>query len=74
MEKELLEMAAHWKQTALEMIAKSENGSRSEMVNQMLHACAEMVEWRVNQFGREHSLTTIDCGQSTGSIERKVIS
>ncbi len=47
MEKELLEMAAHWKQTAQEMIAKSENGSRSEMVNQMLYACTEVVEWKL---------------------------
>ena len=30
MEEELLEMAASWKQTAKEMIGKSENGSRSE--------------------------------------------
>ena len=50
MEKELLEMAAQWKQTAREMIQKSENGSRSEMVNQMLFACAEMVEWKVKGF------------------------
>jgi hypothetical protein len=49
MEKELLEMTAQWKQTALEMIQKSESGSRSEMVNQMLFACAEMVEWKVKQ-------------------------
>jgi hypothetical protein len=28
MEKELLEMAAQWKETALEMIQKSDNGSR----------------------------------------------
>ncbi len=47
MKEELLEMAASWKQTALEMIEKSENGSRSEMVNQMLYACAEMLEWKV---------------------------
>ena len=51
MEKELLEMAMLWKQTAQEMIAKSENGSRSETVNQMLYACAEMVEWKVKQIG-----------------------
>lgn len=51
MEKELLEMAAQWKETAQEMIQKSENGSRSEMVNQMLYACAEMPEWRVKQVG-----------------------
>ena len=34
MEKELLEMVKEWKTVALEMIQKSENGSRSEMVNQ----------------------------------------
>jgi hypothetical protein len=47
LEKEFLEMAASWKQTALEMIAKSESGSRSEMVNQMLMACAQMLEWKI---------------------------
>jgi hypothetical protein len=47
MEKELLEMAAQWKQVALEMIQKSDNGSRSEMVNRMLYACAEMLEWKI---------------------------
>jgi hypothetical protein len=47
MTEELLEMAAQWQKTALEMIAKSECGSRSEMVNQMLLACAEMLEWKV---------------------------
>jgi len=47
MKEELLEMAAQWKQTAQEMIKKSENGSRSEMVNQMLFACAEMLEWKL---------------------------
>jgi hypothetical protein len=47
MEKELLEMAARWKETALEFIQKSDRGSRSEMVNQMLFACAEMLEWRL---------------------------
>jgi hypothetical protein len=51
METELLEMVASWKQTALEMIQKSENGSRSEMVNQMLYARAEMVEWKVKNSG-----------------------
>jgi hypothetical protein len=44
MDKELLEMAQQWKKTALEMLEKSESGSRSEMVNQMLFACAEMLE------------------------------
>lgn len=47
METELLEMAAHWRSTALEMIAKSEPASRSEMVNQMLMACAQMLEWKI---------------------------
>jgi hypothetical protein len=49
MEKELLEMAAQWKQTDLEYIQKSDKGSRSEMVSQMLYACAEMLQWRVKQ-------------------------
>jgi len=57
MEKELLEMAAQWKQTALEMIQKSENGSRSEMVNQMLFACAEMLEWKIKNAASKVSST-----------------
>ena len=56
MKEELLEMAASWKQTAQEMIQKSANGSRSEMVNQMLYACAEMLEWKVKAASpRSHS-------------------
>jgi hypothetical protein len=56
MEKELLEMAAEWKETAQEMIQKSANGSRSEMMNQMLYACAEMLEWVVKSASpRSHS-------------------
>ena len=47
MEKELLEMAAQWKDVAKEMIQKSENGSRSQMVNEMLFCCAEMLEWKI---------------------------
>jgi hypothetical protein len=47
MDKELLEMAQQWKKTALEMLEKSESGSRSEMVNQMLFACAEMLESKI---------------------------
>jgi hypothetical protein len=47
MEKELLEMAALWRETARDMIAKSEPASRSEMVNQMLMACAQMLEWKI---------------------------
>jgi len=52
LEKGLFEMAASWKQTALEMIQKSKNGSRSEMVNQMLYACAEMLEWKLRTADR----------------------
>jgi hypothetical protein len=44
MEKELLEMSRLWKKTALEMLEKSEPASRSEFANQMLFACAEMLE------------------------------
>jgi hypothetical protein len=44
MEKELLEMSRLWKKTALEMLEKSEPASRSEFANQMLLACAEMLE------------------------------
>jgi len=47
LEKELLELSENWKATAREMIAKSECGSRSEMVNQMLMACAQMLEWKI---------------------------
>jgi hypothetical protein len=47
LQKELLEMSETWKTVALEMLAKSECGSRSEMANQMLMACAEMLEWKV---------------------------
>jgi hypothetical protein len=47
MEKELLEMAALWRETARDMIAKSEPASRTEMVNQMLMACAQMLEWKI---------------------------
>jgi hypothetical protein len=46
MEKELLGMAEQWKKTALEELAKCEPGSRSEFANQMLLACAEMLEFK----------------------------
>jgi hypothetical protein len=46
LEKELLELSENWKATAQKMIAKSECGSRSEMVSQMLMACAQMLEWK----------------------------
>jgi hypothetical protein len=49
MEKELLKMSLLWKKTALEMLAKSEPASRSEFANQMLFACAEMLEWKINR-------------------------
>ncbi|HKM81032.1 MAG TPA: hypothetical protein VJY15_08745 [Candidatus Acidoferrum sp.] len=48
MEKELLEMSRLWKKTALEMLEKSEPASRLEFANQMLLACAEMLEWKFN--------------------------
>lgn len=44
MEEELLEMSRLRKKTALEMLEKSEPASRSEFANQMLLACAEMLE------------------------------
>ena len=47
MEKELLEMAAQWKKTALEELEKCEPASRSEFANQVLLACAQMLEWKV---------------------------
>ena len=49
LEQELMDMSANWKQTAREMIARSEVGSRSEMCNQMLMACAQMLEWKIVQ-------------------------
>jgi hypothetical protein len=57
MEKELLEMVKQWKTVALEMIQKSENGSRSEMVNQMLLACAEMLEFKLKKLGADDAAT-----------------
>jgi hypothetical protein len=47
MEKELLEMATLWKQTALEELQKCEPASRAEFANQVLLACAQMLEWKV---------------------------
>ena len=47
MEKELLEMAALWKKAALEELEKCEPASRAEFANQVLLACAQMLEWRV---------------------------
>jgi hypothetical protein len=52
MEKELLEMAQSWKQTALEILQKCEPASRSEFANQMLLACAEMLEYKLRNFQR----------------------
>ena len=54
LEKELLELSENWKSTAEEMIAKSECGSRSEMVSQMLMACAQMLEWKIKNAGKHH--------------------
>jgi hypothetical protein len=48
---ELLDMAALWKQTAQEMIQKTWSGSHSEMSNQMLNACADMVVWKIEHHG-----------------------
>jgi hypothetical protein len=53
MEKELLEMAEQWKKTALEELAKCDPASRSEFANQMLLACAEMLEFNLKKFKRE---------------------
>jgi hypothetical protein len=52
MEKELLEMAEQWKKTALEMLQKCEPASRSEFANQMLMACAEMLEYKLKMSER----------------------
>ena len=60
MEKELLEMAAAWKQTALEMIQKSENGSRSEMVNRMLYACRSISDVELVYDGPQRPRTAED--------------
>jgi hypothetical protein len=59
MKQELLEMAADWKKAAREMIQKSETGSRSEMVNQMLFACAEMLEWKIANIERQARAVTL---------------
>jgi len=58
LEKELLDLSESWKSTAQEMIATSEGGSRSEMVSQMLMACAQMLEWKIKNVreGRETML------------------
>jgi hypothetical protein len=53
LEKELMDLSESWKSTAREMIAKSESGSRSEMVSQMLYACAEMLVWKIAHHGVE---------------------
>jgi hypothetical protein len=47
MEKELLEMATQWKKAALEELEKCEPASRAEFANQVLLACAQMLEWKV---------------------------
>jgi hypothetical protein len=47
MEKELLEMSRSWKKTALEELAKCEPASRSEFANQMLLACAQVLEYKL---------------------------
>jgi hypothetical protein len=47
MEKELQEMATLWKKAALEL-EKCEPASRSEFANQVLLACAQMLEWKVS--------------------------
>jgi hypothetical protein len=46
-EQEILQLATDWKKTAREMIAKSDRGSRSEMVNLVLFACAEVLQWKI---------------------------
>jgi hypothetical protein len=46
-EEELLEMAKSWKLTAVEFIEKAENGSRSQLANHMLYACADMLVWKI---------------------------
>ncbi len=51
MEKELLEMAESWKKAALEILQKCEPASPTEFANQMLLACAEMLEHKLRSFG-----------------------
>ena len=50
MEKELSEMTAQWQKAALEDLAKCKTASRSEFVNQMLLASAEVLEWKLRVF------------------------
>jgi alpha-L-fucosidase len=47
LEQELLDIAKSWKSTAVEFIQKSESGSHSQMANEMLYACAEMLVWKI---------------------------
>jgi hypothetical protein len=56
MEKELLEMAEQWKKTALEALAKCEAASRTEFANQMLLACAEMLEYKIRDCRNERNV------------------
>jgi hypothetical protein len=58
MEKELLEMAQSRRQTALEMLQKCELASRSEFANQMLLACAEMLEYKLKNSSADDNTKT----------------
>ena len=58
MEKELLEMAEQWKKTALEELALCKPASRSEFANQMLLACAEMLEYKVRVWSERRAVLT----------------
>jgi hypothetical protein len=50
-------MAAQWKKTALEELAKCHSASRSEFANQMLLACAEMLEWKIRAARQPSEIT-----------------
>lgn len=50
MEKELLEMAEQRKKAVLEILKKCEPASPAEFANQMLLACAEMLEHKLKSF------------------------
>ncbi len=55
MEQEMLEMAAQWKKTALEELAKCKPSTRVEFANQMLLVCAEMLEYKLTNLTADDS-------------------
>jgi hypothetical protein len=50
--------AEAWKKTALEELVKCEPASRSEFANQMLLACAEMLEYKLKNSSADDNTKT----------------